>query len=536
MTVGVNTNYYNPYQYQPVGLNSIQPGNVNFQAGIAKPVEKKDAVADGKDDGSIGFWKAAGHVLKGAAKFFTGMFTDKEGNFSLWQTLKTAATVVGIGAICVFTAGTAVPALLMAGGIAVSGVGVAKSAINMATADTDAEMIAACESFGSNSVALGLSVAGAKATARGAHAAEAAAGEFDGVSGTWNAVKTTFSDAYKPVGNSFKGVVTEYKNGSGVIDSAKGAASKFGENVSAEFKGFKTTVGKNTEALLNTKTNISQEANALDKEKASLEERISKETDPAKQAKLKADKEIVEAKQQAMREMNDVTSWEEGNAKLQATESELETARAEVKNATTDAAKKTAKAKVKKLEAQQKAQRRVLERRTAEAQHLRDQIAAKEKQLKAAREAETPDAAKIANLQSELNALKGKEGAEFLPEEHNIEQYKAYLEDLKKDYNIESNETWEAQLKNMEIENNVATSGGARTHYINELRPQIINNNLNYKTNPTSWLTVGIAGRNDQTNAEAELYSMLTPQEKAYVKSLDAQQKEALIQQYRMAS
>ena len=52
--------------------------------------EVKDAVKDGKDDGHIGFWKAAGHILKGVGKFFTGLVTDENGNFSLGKSLKTA--------------------------------------------------------------------------------------------------------------------------------------------------------------------------------------------------------------------------------------------------------------------------------------------------------------------------------------------------------------------------------------------------------------------------------------------------------------
>ena len=115
---GLNTSAYMDYLYNnglttgsgygymptmPMGINQPQAGGViglkpsKAQNGIEPkgviPVDKYAA-----DDGKISFGSKAKNFIKGIGKFFTGMFTDETGKFSLGRTLKTAAIAVGIGA------------------------------------------------------------------------------------------------------------------------------------------------------------------------------------------------------------------------------------------------------------------------------------------------------------------------------------------------------------------------------------------------------------------------------------------------------
>ena len=214
MTAGIyNTNYndyYNQYNLQNTGIQNDNQ-NVSFTSNqdteLAQELAKKKKKIE-KDDGSIGFGKAALNFAKGVGKFFTGMFTDEKGNFSIGQTLKTAAIAVGVGAVTVLTAGTAVPAMIAAAGIGVSAIGMGKSIYDIATADTDAEAEAAWQSLGSNTTAGALAVAGAKAVAKGSAANPS---EFDGIGGYAKATKQVLQDSGKAVSESFNGFKTAYK-------------------------------------------------------------------------------------------------------------------------------------------------------------------------------------------------------------------------------------------------------------------------------------------------------------------------------------
>ena len=176
---GYNDYFYNQYKTNNYQTNATQQNNINFTSNKNEEILAKKKRHIEKDDGNIGFFKAAKNFVKGVGKFFTGMFTDEKGNFSLGQTLKTAAIAVGVGAVTVLTAGTAVPAMIAAAGIGISAIGMGKAAINIATADTDAEAEAAWQSLGSNTTAGALALAGAKAVAKSSAGAKAA--EFDGV-------------------------------------------------------------------------------------------------------------------------------------------------------------------------------------------------------------------------------------------------------------------------------------------------------------------------------------------------------------------
>lgn len=124
---------------------------------------------DGKNDGKIGFWRSVGHCFKGVGNFFKNMVCDEKG-FSLGKTLKNLAIGAGVGALCFFTAGTAIPFVVAGAGAVMAGTQAVKMGIKMHNAQTDNEMIAACEGFGEATTGFALSLAGA----RGAYKANVA--------------------------------------------------------------------------------------------------------------------------------------------------------------------------------------------------------------------------------------------------------------------------------------------------------------------------------------------------------------------------
>ncbi len=119
---------------------------------------------DGKDDGHIGLFEGIGSLIKGVGsgigKMVTGAFLDENGKFSPLKTLKTAAIV----ATCF--ACPAVAFGLSAYGIATSGYKIINSVVQAHNATTDAEKKDALESVGEGGLTLGLSIWGAKTSAK----------------------------------------------------------------------------------------------------------------------------------------------------------------------------------------------------------------------------------------------------------------------------------------------------------------------------------------------------------------------------------
>lgn len=120
-----------------------------------------ETCTDGKDDGKIGFFSAVGNAVKGIGKTIgngiKGMFTNKEGKFSLGKTLLTAATA----AVCVLVPPVGVAACVVGG--TMGAVQVGKGIYNAATAETDAEAKAAWQNVGGGAFTVASSVVGAKA-------------------------------------------------------------------------------------------------------------------------------------------------------------------------------------------------------------------------------------------------------------------------------------------------------------------------------------------------------------------------------------
>lgn len=581
MVSGVNSSYINQYNQQAELIKQkVNSGSSDFLINLSSPgYYNPNAVsgpgstgltanpsattaADGKDDGSIGIWGAAKNLLKGGVKFFTGMFTDENGNFSLGQTLKTAATVVGVGALCVLTAGTAVPAILATAGLGLSAFGMGKAAYNIATAETDAEAEAAWQSLGSNTVAAGLAVAGAKAVAKGSHAAEAAAGEFDGISGTIKAVKMTAQDAAAPFSEAFNAAKTGYQ-----IGGLKEAGSSLKSNVTEQFGQFKTTVqGNYNNVVYGTKTKLADESKALDKQKQALEEQQAKYEPSSQQYKdIQAKLKNIETRQQAINDINQCTTWEEANQKIQPNRD----MKAQLEKQLKDAATPQEKARIGKqiADVQQKinAQESVLNRKCSEVSSLDKQIKAlQEKQGKIdwTKTGAADKDAKLAEQITQLTEYRNK--ANFkLPSEETIAQAKVNVNRAQTNYDaqvkfkneyikeygvedavdksvingyntkIESTGKTLADMKAAQSRITAAGNGNVTGQAANELSREIYNVFANTKKDPTATLlALGIAGRSEVTTTEARFVEQLSPQEKAYYKSLPYEQKQALIERY----
>lgn len=567
MTAGIyNTNYndyYNQYNLQNTGIQNNNQ-NVSFTSKqdteLAQELAKKKKKIE-KDDGSIGFGKAALNFAKGVGKFFTGMFTDEKGNFSIGQTLKTAAIAVGVGAVTVLTAGTAVPAMIAAAGIGVSAIGMGKSIYDIATADTDAEAEAAWQSLGSNTTAGALAVAGAKAVAKGSAANPS---EFDGIGGYAKATKQVFQDSGKAVSESFNGFKTAYKGAGEGITTKLGALKEEGIAQKNSFTG-KVTENYN-KAVYGTKGKIENEASKLDKEIADKTAQRNKISDTTSKEYKKIDREIntLTQKRDAIKNMNETKSWEQGNDIITKQNADLAQKKAELSKATTDAEKSRLNGEIETLETQIKAGKEVLARRTREAQYIQDQINSKQKTIDSINKQEKPDTAKIAKLNKEIKALEKtqKEQGFELPNGVTKEQVKASNDNLAEtkkqstdatnkynELNAESstNDRAYAQLEKAEQKANALKNKLEKEQAENDILNTKYNvqegtgydhvareiGTIAYENPAARWLTVGIAGRQFGNKSEyADLYSQLTAQEKAYFKSLPEEQKATILAQY----
>lgn len=567
MTTGIyNTNYndyYNQYNLQNTGIQNNNQ-NVSFTSTqdteLAQELAKKKKKIE-KDDGSIGFGKAALNFAKGVGKFFTGMFTDEKGNFSIGQTLKTAAIAVGVGAVTVLTAGTAVPAMIAAAGIGVSAIGMGKSIYDIATADTDADAEAAWQSLGSNTTAGALAVAGAKAVAKGSAANPS---EFDGIGGYAKATKQVFQDSGKAVSESFNGFKTAYKGAGEGITTKLGALKEEGIAQKNSFTG-KVTENYN-KAVYGTKGKIENEASKLDKEIADKQKQAKdiKDKKSPEYTKIKEEISTLKVKKAAIEEMNQKASWEEGNDIITKQNADLAQKKAELSKATTDAEKSRLNGEIETLETQIKAGKEVLARRTREAQYIQDQINSKQKTIDSINKQDKPDTAKIAKLNKEIKALEKtqKEQGFELPNGVTKEQVKASNDNLAEtkkqstdatnkynELNAESstNDRAYAQLEKAEQKANALKNKLEKEQAENDILNTKYNvqegtgydhvareiGTIAYENPAARWLTVGIAGRQFGNKSEyADLYSQLTAQEKAYFKSLPEEQKATILAQY----
>lgn len=152
--------------------NPIYQGQVEETAGDQFVVSQSgETCTDGKDDGKIGLFSAIGNAIKGVGKTIVngvkGMFTDKNGKFSLGKTLLS----IGTAALCIAVPAVGVAACVVGG--TMGAVQVGKGIYNAATAKTDAEAKEAWQNIGGGAFTVGMSVVGAKAGVKGMKSAAA---------------------------------------------------------------------------------------------------------------------------------------------------------------------------------------------------------------------------------------------------------------------------------------------------------------------------------------------------------------------------
>ena len=133
---------------------------------IFNDVGEGNICTDGKDDGKIGFFSSVGNFFQGIGKTVTGMvkgmFTNKEGKFSIGKTLMSVAT---IAACFIPVVGPVISYGLAAFGLAKAVGQVAKGAIAASQATNDADAKAAWENMGSGVFTGVASAYGMKASA-----------------------------------------------------------------------------------------------------------------------------------------------------------------------------------------------------------------------------------------------------------------------------------------------------------------------------------------------------------------------------------
>jgi len=547
--------YYTPYQQtqQPYYIdktrleNPINPNNTQVTFGnnpnLAPSEVKKDPVEDGKDDGSVGFLGALKNIGKGVLNFGKSLIGfDANGNWSLGSFLKNAAIAVGVGALCVLTAGTAVPALIAAGGVVLAGGSLAKGVYNVATAETDAEAEAAWQQVGSGVAATALAVTGAKAVAKGMHPE---------IKGSYNAVKTVFKDSGAAIKSTGSDLISASKGASGFrgkFDAVKG-------EVTDQWGEFSSTVSKNYNKIVyGSKGKVSNEAEQVGKELEEVRAEQAKITDhTSKQYQaLEAKAAKLEAKQSGLQEINRQTSYDEASRIVEQTKADLKAKETEL--ATAEGADKAKiQAEVDVLKSRAEAQQSALSRRTSEAQALRDKIDANNRKIESIRKSNNPDTAKIAELEAENRALAARQDFTIPTRESaqaaRTAQNEARIAARKAERKFNETPYENRTLYENAMEEMIETQTAYRTAQAEAARIGGFDGKYGYYKNTASevgraiyndpgakWMTIYTAGKDHPVSSEARFLSFLTSEQKAAYKQMTTQQKEALLQQYGFAA
>ena len=336
--------------------------------------QNKSAKSDnvvGKDDGKIGFWKGLKSFGKGLLNFGKGLIGfDKNGNFSVGRLLKNVVIGAGVAAACVLTAGTAVPAIIAGLGVGTAGWGLAKSQYQFWTAKTDAQAIAAMEDTGSNTLAFGLSLVGAKATMKQVPGVDAA--KYDGFMGTlragWDSTTIGFS-------KGFSGLKTGYNAyRAGGFQTLRTVAKE-------NWTGFKDTVVANYKNATKVPTIEEQQTNRVKQYEdkiTNLKEQLQNATDKVEKRTLQKQINRLEAQksnvEQAFNEINSEKSFATAQAKL--SEIKLEIAKLKNQSKMSEGTITGTKANVKlaQLEQQANIYESVISQKATQARNIRAEI------------------------------------------------------------------------------------------------------------------------------------------------------------------
>lgn len=322
-------------------------------------VSQPEGCTDGKDDGKIGFWQGLKHFGKGIGKFFTGLVGfDKDGNWSAGRLLKNVAIGAGIAAVCVLTAGTAVPAVIAAIGAYKAGDSLVNSGIRFFTAKTDAEARAAAEGMGTDTLAFAASVAGLKAAkaAKGSVATTPKQGFMGSIKSGWNNVTSFVKhpiNTVKSVWNQNASIVknnwTTLKNNWKASKEALTIEGAQKQKVSS----YETKINSLTEQMNNAK-------NA--KIKADLQQQITK---------LTKEKDLITS---SFDEVNNLNSFAKVQSKISNTELKIAKLKKDLSTCKDATQKAKLTEKVNNLETQLEVFNRVAKQKVSQARNLNSQI------------------------------------------------------------------------------------------------------------------------------------------------------------------
>ena len=275
--------------------------------------------------------------------------------------------------------------MIAGAGVLMAAGGVGKSIYRAATAKTDAECKAAFNDLGSDGMALGLSLVGAKAsmkqyaTAKGLDAAK-----YDGVLGTARAAWDSTTLGFKQVGHGLKASYNAYQAGGWT--NVKAVITESGKN-------FGNIVKDNYAKAIKTLTiEETQQAKVdkIDKKIEDLKAKAAKAEEAAKAKnvahpekapqKLKFERQIkrLEAQktqlQQAYNDINNVKSFDAAQTKISEVESNIAKLERNLENATTRAQKYKYTKALNEAKEQLNIYKNVVEAKTSQARNIRAEI------------------------------------------------------------------------------------------------------------------------------------------------------------------
>ena len=331
---------------------------------------KSDNVV-GKDDGKIGFWKGLKSFGKGLLNFAGGLIGfDKNGNWSPGRFLKNVVIGAGVAAVCVLTAGTAVPAIIAGAGVMSAGAGLVKSQYQFWTAKTDAQAIAAMEDTGSNPAGFGLSLVGAKVTMKQVPGVDAA--KYDGFMGTlragWDSSTIGFSKGLSAIKTGYNA----YRAGG--FQTLRTVASE-------NWTGFQNTVVanyKNATKVPTVEENQTNRVKQYDDRITELQEQVAATTDKgAKYSLNKQIKRLQEEKtniEQAYNQINSETTFANAQNRINTLQKQIETLKHQTESYTNKRVKFLKEHEIAQLEQQMNVYKSVINQKTTQARNIRAEI------------------------------------------------------------------------------------------------------------------------------------------------------------------
>ncbi|MBQ6515915.1 hypothetical protein IJI31_01915 [bacterium] len=262
-----------------------QKGAIYEEDGRQYQIQSDGYVAtDGKNDGKISFGQKLKNLGKGVVKTFTGMFTDKNGKFSLKQTLKSVAIAGACIAASAILPG--VGSALVYAGLALGTAGLVKNGVKAAKATTDQEAEQAWQGIGTSGTIVAMSLYGVKQKGAAANAKTGAVKEkgiMNSIKGIWSDTRAGFSemntDIASAVGKFGNGYMSEVGNNVATkIFNKKDWAELKDLEGKEMWKSFRDNVRKQALERLGGKSKyVENSKKSIDDQIAKLQEELAQE-------------------------------------------------------------------------------------------------------------------------------------------------------------------------------------------------------------------------------------------------------------------